>query len=93
MQQRRVGCALSLAARVEDQTGTGRCDLRGKKPAAGIALTMGIGFRAKRCFFKMVCSRQIRMQIRIWHEIFQENICILLPDLVYYKGILGLGSV
>ena len=59
MQQRRVGCA--LAARVEDQTGTGRCDLRGKKPAAGIALTMGIGFRAKRCFFKMVCPRQIRI--------------------------------
>lgn len=51
MQQRRVGCALNLAARVEDQT--------------GIALTMGIGFRAKRCFFKMVCPRQIRMQIRI----------------------------
>lgn len=47
MQQRRVGCALSLAARVEDQT--------------GIALTMGIGFRAKRCFFKMVCPRQIRI--------------------------------
>lgn len=47
MQQRRVGCALNLAARVEDQT--------------GIALTMGIGFRAKRCFFKMVCPRQIRM--------------------------------
>ena len=64
MQQRRVGFALNLAARVE-QTGTGRCDLRGKKPAAGIALTMGIGFRAKRCFFKMVCPRQIRMQIRI----------------------------
>lgn len=61
MQQRRVGCALNLAARVEDQTGTGRCGLRGKKPAAGIALTMGIDFRAKRCFFKMVCSRQIRM--------------------------------
>lgn len=65
MQQRRVGCALNLAARVEDQTGMGRCDLRGKKPGAGIALTMGIGFRAKRCFFKMVCPRQIRMQIRI----------------------------
>lgn len=65
MQQRRVGCALNLAARAEDQTGTGRCNLRGKKPAAGIALTMGIGFRAKRCFFKMVCPRQIRMQIRI----------------------------
>ena len=47
MQQRRVGCALNPAARVEDQT--------------GIALTMGIGFRAKRCFFKMVCPRQIRM--------------------------------
>lgn len=47
MQQRRVGCALNLAARVEDQT--------------GIALTMGIGFRAKRCFFKMVCPRQIRI--------------------------------
>lgn len=47
MQQRRVGCALNLAARVEDQT--------------GIALTMGIGFRAKRCFFKMVYPRQIRM--------------------------------
>ena len=61
MQQRRVGCALNLAARAEDQTGTGRCGLRGKKPAAGIALTMGIGFRAKRCFFKMVSSRQIRM--------------------------------
>lgn len=61
MQQRRVGCALNLAARAEDQTGTGRCDLRGKKPAAGIALTMGIGFRAKQCFFKMVCPRQIRM--------------------------------
>ena len=61
MQQRRVGCALNLAARVEDQTGTVRCGLRGKKPAAGIALTMGIGFRAKRCFFKMVCSRQIRI--------------------------------
>lgn len=61
MQQRRVGCALNLAARAEDQTGTGRCGLRSKKPAAGIALTMGIGFRAKRCFFKMVCSRQIRM--------------------------------
>lgn len=88
MQQRRVGCALSLAARVEDQTGTGRCGVRGKKPAVGIALTMGIGFRAKRCFFKMVCPRQIR----IWHEIFQENICILLPDLVYYKGIRSLGS-
>ena len=29
MQQRRVGCALNLAARVEDQTGTGRCGLRG----------------------------------------------------------------
>ena len=28
MQQRRVGCALNPAARVEDQTGTGRCDLR-----------------------------------------------------------------
>lgn len=93
MQQRRVGRALNLAARAEDQTGTGRCGLRGKKPAAGIALTMGIGFRAKRCFFKMVCPRQIRMQIRICHEIFQENICILLPDLVYYKGIRGLGSV
>ena len=65
MQQRRVGRALNPAARVEDQTGTGRCDLRGKKPAVGIALTMGIGFRAKRCFFKMVCPRQIRMQIRI----------------------------
>ena len=65
MQQRRVGRALNLAARAEDQTGTGRCDLRGKKPAVGIALTMGIGFRAKRCFFKMVCPRQIRMQIRI----------------------------
>lgn len=51
MQQRRVGCALNPAARVEDQT--------------GIALMMGIGFRAKRCFFKMVCPRQIRMQIRI----------------------------
>lgn len=61
MQQRRVGCALNLAARVEDQTGTGRCDLRGKKPAAGITLTMGIGFRAKRCFFKMVCPQQIRI--------------------------------
>lgn len=61
MQQRRVGCALNLAARAEDQTGTGRCGLRGKKPAAGIALTMGIGFRTKRCFFKMVCPRQIRM--------------------------------
>lgn len=61
MQQRRVGCALNLAARVEDQTGTGRCGLWGKKPAVGIALTMGIGFRAKRCFFKMVCPRQIRM--------------------------------
>ena len=61
MQQQRVGCALNLAARVEDQTGTGRCDLRGKKPAAGIALTMGIGFRVKRCFFKMVCPPQIRM--------------------------------
>lgn len=57
MQQRRVGCALNPAARVEDQTGTGRCDLRGKKPAVGIALTMGIGFRAKRCFFKMVCPQ------------------------------------
>lgn len=57
MQQRRVGCALNPAARVEDQTGTGRCDLRGKKPAVGIALTMGIGFRAKRCFFKMICPR------------------------------------
>lgn len=57
MQQRRVGCALNLAARVEDQTGTGRCGLRGKKPAAGIALTMGIGFRANRCFFKMVCPQ------------------------------------
>ena len=57
MQQRRVGCALNLAARVEDQTGAGRCGLRGKKPAAGIALTMGIGFRAKRCFFKMICPR------------------------------------
>lgn len=57
MQQRRVGCALNLAARAEDQTGTGRCGLRGKKPAAGIALTMGIGFRAKRCFFKMVCPQ------------------------------------
>ena len=61
MQQRRVGCALNLAARVEAQTGTGRCGVRGKKPAVGIALTMGIGFRAKRCFFKMVCSRYIRM--------------------------------
>ena len=61
MQQRRVGCARSLAARVEDQTGTGRCGLRGIKPAAGIALTMGIGFRAKRCFFKMVCPWQIKM--------------------------------
>lgn len=61
MQQRRVGFALNLAARVEDQTGTGRCGLRGKKPAAGIALTMGIGFREKRCFFKMVCPRQIRI--------------------------------
>ena len=57
MQQRRVGFALNPATRVEDQTGTGRCDLRGKKPAAGIALTMGIGFRAKRCFFKMICPR------------------------------------
>lgn len=57
MQQRRVGCALNLAARVEVQTGTGRCGLRGKKPTAVIALTMGIGFRAKRCFFKMVCPR------------------------------------
>ena len=57
MQQRRVGCALNLAARAEDQTGTGRCGLRGKKPAAGTALTMGIGFRAKRCFFKMVCPQ------------------------------------
>lgn len=57
MQQRRVGRALNLASRVEDQTGMGRCDLRGKKSAAGIALTMGIGFRAKRCFFKMVCPR------------------------------------
>lgn len=65
MQQRRVGCALNLAARAEDQTGTGRCGVRGKKPAVGIALTMGIGFRAKRCFFKMVCPRQIRMQIRM----------------------------
>ena len=35
MQQRRVGCALNLAARVEDQTGTGRCDLRDKKPNDG----------------------------------------------------------
>ena len=61
MQQRRVGSALNPAARVEDQTGTGRCGLLGKKPAAGIALTMVIGFRAKRCFFKMVCPRQIRM--------------------------------
>ena len=61
MQQRRVGCALNLAARAEDQTGMGRCDLRGKKPTAGIALTMGIDFRAKHCFFKMVCPRQIRM--------------------------------
>ena len=61
MQQRRVGCARSLAARVEDQTGTGRCGLRGKKSAAGIALTVGIGFRAKRCFLKRVCPRQIRM--------------------------------
>lgn len=61
MQQRRVGCSLNLAARVEDHTGTGRCGLRGKKPAAGIALTMGIGFRTKRCFFKMVCPRQIRI--------------------------------
>lgn len=61
MQRRRVGCALNLAARVEDQTGTGRCGLRGKRPAAGIALTMGIGFRAKRCFFKMVCPWQIRI--------------------------------
>ena len=61
MQQWRVGCALNPAARVEDQTGTGRCDLRGKKPAAGIALTMSIGFRTKRCFFKMVCPRQIRI--------------------------------
>lgn len=57
MQQRRVGCALNLAARAEDQTGTGRCGLRGKKPAAGIALTMGIGFRVNRCFFKMVCPQ------------------------------------
>ena len=57
MQQRRVGCALNPAARAEDQTGTGRCGLRGKKPAVGIALTMGIGFRAKRCFFKMICPR------------------------------------
>ncbi len=57
MQQRRVGRALNLAARAADQTGTGRCDLRGKKPAVGIALTMGIGFRAKRCFFKMICPR------------------------------------
>lgn len=65
MQQRLVGCSLNLAARAEDQTGTGRCGLRGKKPAVGIALTMGIGFRAKRCFFKMVCPRQIRMQIRM----------------------------
>lgn len=65
MQQRRVGCARSLAARVEDQTGTDGCGLRGKKSAAGIALTMGIGFRAKRCFFKMVCPRQIRMWIRM----------------------------
>lgn len=65
IQQRRVGRALNLAAWAEDQTGTGRCDLRGKKPAADIALTIGIGFRAKRCFFKMVCPRQIRMQIRI----------------------------
>lgn len=57
MQQRRVGRALNLASRVEDQTGAGRRGLRGKKPAAGIALTMDIGFRAKRCFFKMVCPR------------------------------------
>ena len=64
MQQRRVGCALNFApGRRSDRHG--RCDLRGKRPAAGIALTMGIGFRAKRCFFKMVCPRQIRMQIRI----------------------------
>lgn len=61
MQQRRVGRALNPAARAEDQTGTGRCGLRGKKPAVGIVLTMGIGFRAKRCFFKMVSSRQIRI--------------------------------
>lgn len=61
MQQRRVGRALNLATRTEDQTGTARCDLRGKKPTAGIALTMDIGFRAKRCFFKMVCPRQIRI--------------------------------
>ena len=61
MQQRRVGCALNLGARAEDQTGTGRRGLRGKKPAAGIALTTGIGFRAKRCFFKMVCPRQIKI--------------------------------
>ena len=52
---------LYLPVACKDQTGTGRCGLRGKKPAAGIALTMGIGFRAKRCFFKMVCPRQIRM--------------------------------
>lgn len=61
MQHRRVGCALNLAARVEDQTGTVRCGLRGKKPGAGIALTMSIAFRAKRCFFKVVCPRQIRI--------------------------------
>lgn len=61
MQQRRVGCALNLTARAEDQTGTGRCGLRGKKPTAGIALTMDIDFRAKHCFFKMVCPRQIRI--------------------------------
>ena len=61
MQQRRVGRALNLAARVEDQIGMGRCDLRGKKPAADIALTMGIGFRTKRCFFKRVRPRQIRI--------------------------------
>ena len=30
MQQRRVGCARSLAARVEDQTGADGCGLRGK---------------------------------------------------------------
>lgn len=70
MQQRRVGCALNLAARAEDQTGMGRCDLRGKKPTAGIALTMDIGFRAKRCFSKWYVPGRLEYDTRFFKKTF-----------------------
>lgn len=73
MQQRRVGCALNPAARAEDQTGTGRCDLRGKKPAAGIALTMGIGFRAKRCFFKWYVPGRLECRLEYDTRFFKKT--------------------